>query len=214
MIPYKWPELNTHSESLNYALPANRAGAGESGGGVGTGLESASEFDLPGKPSGYAASQYSNATAAESTANLYAAGGDPYAVPPLPHMNPNTPYHDEPNSYGAQGGVYYDPYRGPVPQTFNDTASVDSHGHGAYPGGEAIPMSNLAPGGAIGAGRRSPGPQTAYGALRGPSPQPAMAGRQSPGPSVAYSGGYGGPGGGPALGGRRSPGPDAAYGGM
>ena len=143
-------------------------------------------------------SQYSHPTAADSTADLYAPGGDPYAVPPLPHMNPNQPpYRDEPG-FTSQG--YYDPYRGPVPQAFNDTASISSHG--PHPG-EAIPMSNLG----VATGRRSPGPQMGLDMGR-VSPQPPMAGRQSPGPVLAY-----GPGPGPMMTGRQSPGPGPAYGG-
>lgn len=167
-------------------------------------MDSTSEVNLNRNMSnaGYTASQYSqpsaygNQTAADSTADLYAPGlgGDPYAVPPLPHMNPNAPYRDDPNNYG--GNAYYDPYRGPVPGTFNDGASIDSHGQG-----EAIPMNNLA----------APG-----GPIRGPSPGPGMgpmspmSGRQSPGPGYAY-GGRVSPN--PAtMGGRQSPGPGAAYG--
>lgn len=72
-------------------------------------------------------------------------------MPPLPHLNPNQPYRDDPN------GEFYDPYNGPVPQTFAEV-----------PGGEAIPMTQINRG-------RSPGPGAAY-----------EAGRQSPGPQAAY----------------------------
>ncbi|KZT29834.1 hypothetical protein NEOLEDRAFT_1174837 [Neolentinus lepideus HHB14362 ss-1] len=181
----KWPELNNHSNDA--ALPvANR------------GLETGSPSEISRAPSrmneGYAAS-----VAASSTTELYAPTHDPYAVPPLPHMNPNQPYRDDPAAYGPAG--YYDPYRGPIPQTFNDAASEH--------GGEAIPMTQLAanrvrspaPGLALDMtgraspgpmmGRASPGPQLAYGR---PSPAPnvglglgaAPAGRQSPGPHMAY----------------------------
>lgn len=201
--PIKWPELNTHGENLNYALPTNRATDAGAGAGVGTALDSASEVNLNRNLSnvGYSASQYSqpstygNASAADSTADLYAPGGDPYAVPPLPHLNPSTPYRDDPSGFG--GNAYYDPYRGPIPNTFNDAASVDLHAQG-----EAIPMSNLS----------APG-----GASRGPSPTPGMgpmspvSGRQSPGPGYAY-GGRASPGPAPMMGGRQSPGPGAAYG--
>ena len=88
-------------------------------------------------------------------------GGDPYAVPPLPHLNPNQPYHDEPGAYGQPAG-YYDPYRGPVPNAFNDPIA---DGHVA----ESIPMTQMAR-------IRSPGPQVAYD----------MQGRASPVPQVAY----------------------------
>jgi hypothetical protein len=46
---------------------------------------------------------------------------DPYAVPPLPHLDPNQSYHDDPSNYGG----HYDPYHGPVPQSFHDPASAD-----------------------------------------------------------------------------------------
>lgn len=134
-------------------------------------------------------------------------GPDPYAVPPLPHLNPNQPYRDDP---GATPG-YYDPYRGPVPGTLDN-------GPGEW-AGEVIPMTQMAgvagraspaPGGAgylgggdpYDVGRRSPGPQAAYGA-----------GRSSPGPQAAYGGGRASPGPQAAYGtGRSSPGPQAAYG--
>jgi len=217
--PIKWPELNSHSENVNYALPSSRA-AGSTTGGE-SNLDSVSEVDLPrqgGAGVGYTPNQYGQAVgAADSTAELYAPGGDPYAIPPLPHNNPNAPYRDDP--YGTQGAGYYDPYRGPVPQAFNDGASMDSHpgvhnAPGYYAGGESIPMSNLAPGGVgAAAGRRSPNPQMAYDMGRGASPAIGMGGRQSPGPGLAY-GGRMSPGPGAALGaGRRSPGPDVAYGG-
>ncbi|KAI5118139.1 hypothetical protein M0805_001738 [Coniferiporia weirii] len=217
--PIKWPELNMHNENLNYALPTNRAADAGTGAGVGAGLESSSEVNLSRNLSGtaYSASQYSQPSqyahpAADSAADLYAPGGDPYAVPPLPHLNPNQPYRDDPGALGGPG--YYDPYRGPVPQTFNDAASVDSHGPG-----EAIPMNNLAAGGAMGTSRRTPGPQmTAMGQM---SSQLPMAGRQSPGPSLGYGApnapaaysGRASPGPGMVMGGRHSPGPNAAYGG-
>ncbi|KLO17433.1 hypothetical protein SCHPADRAFT_868244 [Schizopora paradoxa] len=218
--PIKWPELNSHSDNVNYALPANRA-AGSTVGGE-SNVDSVSEVDLPRQPGvGYnpGQGQYGQtAGASDSTAELFAPGSDPYAIPPLPHNNPNAPYRDDP--YASQGPGYYDPYRGPVPQAFNDAASMDSHpgmhnAQGYYTGGESIPMSNLAPGGGAGVpgGRRSPNPQMAYDMGRGGSPALGMGGRQSPGPGVAY-GGRMSPGPGVALGaGRRSPGPDAAYGG-
>ncbi|KAI0067277.1 hypothetical protein BV25DRAFT_1775346, partial [Artomyces pyxidatus] len=167
----KWPELNAHGDT-NVPLPVNRTG--------GSGFDTGSEVDLSRRNSrngGYAGS-----VAATSTAELYPGGAaDPYAVPPLPHLNPNQPYRDDPTDQ------FYDPYRGPVPQTFDA-------------GGEAIPMTQLA-------GRRSPGPGAAYdypaGGRASPGPQ---AGRRSPGPQAAY--GYGQE---PAAG-RMSPGPQAAYG--
>lgn len=224
--PIKWPELNSHADNVNYALPATRAPGSTVGGE--SNVDSVSEVDLPRQGGGgYNPSQYGQtAGAADSTAELYAPGSDPYAIPPLPQNNPNAPYRDDP--YSSQGPGYYDPYRGPVPQTFNDAASVDSHpgmhnAQGYYTGGESIPMSNLAPGGVgVPGGRRSPNPQMgnpmgnpqmAYDMGRGVSPAISMGGRQSPGPGLAY-GGRMSPGPGAALGaGRRSPGPDAAYGG-
>ena len=184
-------------------------------------MDSTSEVDLPARSG---TSQYAQSVATESSANLYAPGADPYAVPPLPSVNPNQPYRDDPGTYGQSG--YYDPYRGPVPQAFNDTASMDSHSHVHSPVGyhqsEAIPMSTLAAHqGGVGpvAGRLSPGPQMAYDMDRSGTP---MGGRQSPGPAMAYGAPYGGrasPGPAQAYGapgpynGRHSPGPGQAYGG-
>lgn len=122
---------------------------------------------------------------------------DPYAVPPLPHLDPNQPYHDDPNSR------FYDPYRGPVPQSFDQAGGQ---------AGEAIPMTQLA-------GRRSPGPSTAYGGGGGDF----VSGRASPSLHAAYgSADFGGGRVSPALppnyggadiGGRASPGPRAPYAG-
>lgn len=192
----KWPELNAHGDSP-HALPTNRTG--------GAGFETNSEVNLT-RPDSRAGSTYASSAAA-SAVDLYApnAGQDPYAVPPLPHLNPNQPYRDDP-------GAYYDPYNGPVPQTYGDTDSVA--------GGEAIPMTQI--------GRtRSPGPQMAYDAgRRSPGPQMAYdAGRRSPGPQAAFYGDQGqgraspapramSPGPAMALSGRASPGPQAAYGGQ
>jgi hypothetical protein len=166
----KWPELNSHDASV--PLPTNRTG--------GSGFDTAADV---GRTSigGYAAS-----TAATSTAELYP---DPYAVPPLPHLDPNQPYRDDPNA------GFYDPYRGPIPPSFDQATA-----------GEAIPMTQLA-------GRRSPGPGAAYGVMgsggrASPVPQVAygggdFGGRASPGPRAA---GFA------AASGRVSPGPQAAYG--
>ena len=89
------------------------------------------------------------ASTAASTVDL---AKDPYAVPPLPPNNGGPgPYRDE-----ASG--FYDPYRGPVPQTFaTPPGSSEGHQQG-WAGGEAIPMSTYA------SGRTSPGPNLAYGA--------------------------------------------------
>lgn len=140
--------------------------------------------------------------ASQSQVDLYVA--DPYAVPPLPHLNPSQPYRDDP---------------GAAP--YHDNFSVPAF-HGSRPSspsirGEAIPMNQInrtrspAPQSALHTaygGRQSPGPQDAYGGGAGrqsPGPQDAYGGgygRQSPGPQDAYGGGYG----------RRSPGPQDAYG--
>ena len=121
---------------------------------------------------------------AQSTTDL---GPDPYAVPPLPHMNPNQPYRDDPGAAGA----YYDPYRGPVPQ-FGPTP------------GEVIPMNQMAYGDIRSASpgmqrMASPAPMSAGGyglgatdqmrsasPMRGGSPAPPQYGRTSPGPQAAY----------------------------
>ena len=135
---------------------------------------------------------------------------DPYAVPPLPHLNPNQPYRDDPSASGA----YYDPYHGPVPGTLEGHST--GHGH-EWNGNEAIPMTQMGAG-----GRMSPGPHAAYGVPVEPYPHDGGAGRQSPGPYNAYPSGpeqtqydvgrqspgpYGAYGAG-----RSSPGPHAAYG--
>ena len=178
----KWPELNAHNTDV-HALPTNSTGR------AGFGIENDSDINLTRPPSPGA---YANSITA-SVPEAYGAG-DPYAVPPLPHLNPNQPYHDEPGAYGQPVG-YYDPYRGPVPNTFADTIT---DGHGA----ESIPMTQMAR-------MRSPGPQVVYDMQgRGsPVPQAAMgypgvdersrtptsvavsAGRASPSPNPGY--GYG-----------------------
>ena len=177
----KWPELNAHD--ANVPLPTHRTG----GSGIDTAAGVRRNSSL-----GYAPS-----TAANSTAEL---NPDPYAIPPLPHLDPNQPYLDDPNQR------YYDPYRGPVPPTFEGVP------------GEAIPMTQLA-------GRRSPGPGAAYSldyAVGRASPAPQYGsgdfggGRASPALQGAYSPGPGGgrmsPGPAVAYAGRASPAPQAAYG--
>ncbi|KAF8843706.1 hypothetical protein BDN67DRAFT_963875 [Paxillus ammoniavirescens] len=182
----KWPELNAHGNDV-HALPANSTGR------AGFGVENDSEVNLARAPSPGGA--YTHSIAASSVPEVYTTSQDPYAVPPLPHLNPNQPYRDDPGTYGQPAG-YYDPYRGPVPNTFNDALS-DSYG------AESIPMTQMAR-------TRSPAPQMAYDVQgRGsPAPQAAMgygsgtddrsrtpnpaalgAGRASPGPHAAY--GYG-----------------------
>lgn len=181
----KWPELNAHNNDV-HALPTKSTGR------AGFGADIDSDVDLTRAPS--PGGTYANSIAASSVPETYGTG-DPYAVPPLPHLNPNQPYRDEPSAYGQPAG-YYDPYRGPVPNTFTDTIS---EGQGA----ESIPMTPMAQM----ARMRSPGPQVAYD----------MQGRGSPAPQAAM--GYAGmdersrtpvPG---ALGtGRASPSPHPGYG--
>ncbi|KAF8556229.1 hypothetical protein OG21DRAFT_1381962, partial [Imleria badia] len=178
----KWPELNAHNNDV-HALPTNSTGR------AGFGPENDSDINLTRPPS--PGGGYANSIAASSVPEMYGTS-DPYAVPPLPHLNPNQPYFDDPGTFGQPAG-YYDPYRGPVPNTFNDTMS-DAHGT------EAIPMTQMAR-------MRSPGPQVAYD----------MQGRGSPVPQAAT--GYAGvdersrtpvPG---SLGtGRASPSPHPGYG--
>lgn len=165
----KWPELNHE----NHALPTHPTG----GAGFSDNLSRAGSVKA-----GYAESI---GAASQSQVDLYAAT-DPYAVPPLPHLNPNHPqaYRDDPNASG-----YYDPFPGPAPPSFHDLPGTR---------GEAIPLNQIPPGSrarspgphygmsspAPSTGRQSPG---SYGALRGPAGYGA--GRQSPGPNDAY--GYG-----------------------
>ncbi|KAG6879609.1 hypothetical protein C0992_000637 [Termitomyces sp. T32_za158] len=203
----KWPELSAHGENTtSHPLPVNNTGR--------SGFDTGSEPSLSRVAS---ASVYSTPDVVN--------GSDPYAVPPLPHMNPNQPYRDDPNAVSG----FYDPYRGPVPGSIG-------HGQGNDEwGGENIPMTQMAgrssPGpqaayaaGGYGTGRQSPalaspyeggrnvpagpqvyggraspGPQTAYGGRASPGPQTAYGGRASPGPQIAYNAG------------RASPGPQAAY---
>jgi hypothetical protein len=146
----KWPELNAHNNDV-HALPTNATGR------AGFGPENDSDINLTRAPSPGGA--YANSIA-NSVPDMYG-GGDPYAVPPLPHLNPSQPYHDDPGAYG-QPAAYYDPYRGPVPNTLD----AISDGHAT----EAIPMTRM----------RSPGPQVAYD----------MQGRGSPAPQAAM--GYAG----------------------
>ncbi|KAH7884394.1 hypothetical protein F5I97DRAFT_1929267 [Phlebopus sp. FC_14] len=179
----KWPELNAHGGGDVHALPTNSTGR------AGFGAENESDLNLARAPS--PAGGYAHSVAASSVPDVYATSQDPYAVPPLPHLNPNQPYHDDPLSYGQPG--YYDPYRGPVPNTFSDALS-DGHA-------EAIPMTQMAR-------TRSPAPQLAYDlqARASPAPQAVLAygggvddRSRSPNPTTLGAG-------------RASPGPQAAYG--
>lgn len=172
----KWPELNNHSDM---PLPTHRTG----GAGFGDDPD-----DMSRAPSRAGTSAY-----AASTTELYP---DPYAIPPLPHLNPaggpGGPYRDEPDAQH-----FYDPYRGPVPQTFDGVPGA----------GEVIPMTQLPA-----AGRsRSPGPGVPFDSPQaGYAPYAGEGGRASPAPN-AY-GGRASPA--PnAYGGRASPGPQTGYGG-
>lgn len=109
-----------------------------------------------------------------STADFHSS--DPYAVPPLPHLDPNQPYRDDPSAVG-----YYDPYRGPIPGTIEESYPMAQMSSG----GRMSPGPNAA---YSGEGRHSPGPQAAYGRALSPGPQAAYAGRKSPGPQAAYGG--------------------------
>ncbi|KAF8633225.1 hypothetical protein AX15_001460 [Amanita polypyramis BW_CC] len=165
----KWPELNSHGNTDSHALPVHSTGR--------AGFETGSEASL----SRVNSSNYSTPDFASG------AGPDPYAIPPLPHLNPNQPYRDDP---GGPAG-YYDPYRGPVPGTLEN-------GGNDWPG-EAIPMTQMN----ASARTMSPAPSTNFvydGGRQSPVPHLAYQGRGSPGPQVAY-------------GGRASPGPQLAYGG-
>ncbi|KAF5359670.1 hypothetical protein D9756_003226 [Leucocoprinus leucothites] len=186
----KWPELNAQSGDVpgTHALPARDTGR--------SGFDTGSEADLSRVNS---ASNY-------STPDFGTTGSDPYAVPPLPHLNPNQPYRDDPS--GASG--FYDPYRGPVPGTLE-------HGTGDWQTGEAYPMTQFGHPQARASpapdyisydtgrqspalyGRGSPAPQVAYGGRVSPGPQVAYGGQAPPALHAAYSAG------------RASPGPNPAY---
>lgn len=173
----KWPELNNTHGSDVHALPTKSTGRS------GFGAENDSEVNLSRAPS---PGGYAHSVAANSLPETYTSSQDPYAVPPLPHLNPNQPYHDDPG-YSQPG--YYDPYRGPVPNTFGDGFS-DGHNP------EAIPMTRMAR-------TRSPAPQMAYD----------VQGRASPGPQAGMGYAPDMRSASPAIGaGRVSPGPQAAYG--
>jgi len=159
----KWPDLNTHGGNP-HPLPVNNTGR--------TGFDTGSLTRVE-------SNNY-------STPDFHP---DPYAVPPLPHLDPNQPYRDDPRDDPSAGvGAYYDPYRGPIPGTIEPVAGQEWS--------ESIPMTEMKPGGRMspgpnvaysGEGRHSPGPHAAYGRAS-PGPQEAYAGRRSPGPQVAYGG--------------------------
>ncbi|KZT67963.1 hypothetical protein DAEQUDRAFT_766733 [Daedalea quercina L-15889] len=179
----KWPELGSHGEAT-HALPTHRTG--------GAGFETSSEVNLT-RPDSRAGSIAPSAAA--SAVDLYGAQPDPYAVPPLPHLNPNAggpiqPYRDDPSA------TYYDPYSGPVPQTLGGEAIPMTQ----IPGRARSPMPMQGAGMGMGMamdGRTSPGPAAALAppaaapaGMRSPSPGPNMAMRSmSPGPNVAYGAG-------------------------
>ncbi|KAG7451375.1 uncharacterized protein BT62DRAFT_1071949 [Guyanagaster necrorhizus] len=171
----KWPELNAHGSDGgdSHPLPVHSTGR--------AGFDTGSEVSLSRAPS----TSTNNFSTPDLTHN------DPYAVPPLPHLNPNQPipYRDDPNA-----NAYYDPYRGPVPNTFNDAPPGSE-----WSQGEAIPMTQM-----TGAGRMSPGPGLAYADTGRASP--TLAGRASPGPSAALRTKSPAP-----TYGRASPGPQAAF---
>ncbi|KAF9533728.1 hypothetical protein CPB83DRAFT_804637 [Crepidotus variabilis] len=179
----KWPDLNNHGNGISdsHPLPVKNTGR--------AGFDTGSEGDL----SRVESTNY-------STPDFHAGGPDPYAVPPLPHLNPNQPYQDDPTG----GSGYYDPYRGPVPGSIeHGTGQGSEWGHPA----EAIPMTQLG----MASGRMSPGPHAAYGGPAGMDPSGYDAGRQSPGPYAAYGGRAASPGPQAVYGGRMSPGPQMAY---
>lgn len=146
----KWPELNSHGKPDAHVMPVNNTGR--------AGFETGSEASLSRINSdNYSTPDFINGS-----------GPDPYAVPPLPHLNPNQPYRDEPA--GPTG--YYDPYRGPIPGTIEH--------EGVDWSGEVIPMTQM------GARTMSPAPSAAFTMDTGrQSPGPR---RASPGPQVAYGG--------------------------
>lgn len=172
----KWPELNAHGGAVGAEsgpLPTHTTGR--------SGFGTTSELSL---------SRHDSHT-----------GQDPYAVPTAPHLNPSVPipYRDDPNVGNA---AFYDPYSGPVPQTFNEANNVPGSGW-PQTGGEAYPMAQM--------GRASPGLGQSYGQYdagrASPAPVP-MAGRASPGPYAVMGRASPAP---PPMYGRTSPGPGPAY---
>lgn len=108
--------------------------------------------DLQKDPAVVAPRAAPSASAGSTTGSTVDLVKDPYAVPPLPQNSGGGlgPYRDD-------GTGFYDPYRGPVPQTFSTPpTSTDGHQQG-WAGGEAIPMNTYT------SGRTSPGPNYAYG---------------------------------------------------
>jgi len=129
----KWPELGPESHALP-TRPTGRVGVDDDG-------YDDARIDGAGRHLGNYAP--SSSIGEVSTGDLHSYN-DPYAVPPLPHLDPNQPYHDDPSSYGG----HYDPYHGPVPPSFHEPASSDRMGSRS-----PAPASY---------GRQSPGPSIAY----------------------------------------------------
>lgn len=172
----KWPELNAHGEEPTHALPTNRTG--------GAGFETSSQVNLT-RPDSRAGSVA--ASAAGSSVDLYSSR-DPYAVPPLPHLNPNVtqPYRDDPS------GAYYDndPYATAPPSEAIPMTQINRSRSPAPPMGYGYADGRVSPGPQQALGvdprARSPGPGALYAGT--PAPQ---AGRMSPGPGMAYGPGPG-----------------------
>ena len=143
----KWPDLNNHGSGNvdSHPLPVKNTGR--------SGFDTGSDGDLS-LPNNYSTPDFNQNIAP-----------DPYAVPPLPHLNPNQPYRDDPTSITG----YYDPYRGPVLGTIENGVPTAPPEWGT----EAIPMTQM--GVPMAPGRNSPGPQMSYDL-----------GRRSPGPYAAY----------------------------
>jgi len=129
----KWPELGHESHALP-TRPTGRVGVDDDG------YDEAGVDGAGRRLGNYAPSSTTGET---SMADLHSYN-DPYAIPPLPHLDPNQPYHDDPTNYGA----HYDPYQGPVPQSFHDPSNVDR-----------INSRSPAP---TNYGRQSPGPSLSY----------------------------------------------------
>lgn len=171
----KWPELNAHGDDVHAPLPTNRTG--------GAGFETSSQVNLA-RPDSRAGSVAPSAAA--SSVELYASR-DPYAVPPLPHLNPNMPYRDDPTQYYDN-----DPYAPAAPAAQGEAYAMTQINRTRSPAPQMAYQGGFD-------GRASPGPQTLGVDYRARSPGPAAslyAGRASPGPQA----------------GRMSPGPQMAYG--
>ncbi|KDQ14954.1 hypothetical protein BOTBODRAFT_44435 [Botryobasidium botryosum FD-172 SS1] len=171
----KWPELN--DSSAMQPLPS-RAGTRNGGGDASTlgasDMESRGGFDR-------------TSIAGTSTADLH-----PVEFAQHPYSQPgpqvSQAYFDE----SGQPAGYYDPYRGPLPQTF---AGQDPHAWGgagaglaAAGYGRSLSPAPSAAGGVPGYGRSmSPAPMGAVGRTPSPGPNMAYGARtQSPAPQLAY----------------------------